>query len=202
MPAGGAAEPFPLSRAFPNTRQPVPPDTTPARIPGRRCGTSELHQVNQALPTNRRGAAADRARGRALPAAACSGRPPAALRARFARPPVAHHPYNILPKSSSPPPQAPSSSRKNVSRFPPAATPAGPDHKISPDSTAGSPENKIMPPFRPRSRAEPSQDTLPPFTARLWPRFDANPVTISLPIPGAPPVNSFGCRKPVRAPHP
>ena len=200
--AGGAAEPFPLSRASPWTWQPAPPDTTPSRIPGRRRGTSELHQVNQVLPTNRRGAAADRARGRALPAAACSGRPPAALRARSARPAVAHPLYNILRDPPCPRPRRPAPPGKTVSPFPPAAAPAGPGHKISPGSTAGSLDNKTPPSFRPRSRAETGQDTLPPFTARLWPRLHANPVTISLPIPGTPPVNSFERRKPVRAPHP
>ena len=162
MPAGGAAEPFPLSRAFPNTRQPVPPDTTPARIPGRRCGTSELHQVNQALPTNRRGPRrTEQEVGLCPPRPAPVGhRPPFAL-ASLAPPWLTIHttsfqnPPRPRPRHPAPPGKTSPVFRRQppqpvrITKYPPTAPPAPPRTKSCPRSGPVHGPSRARTPCRP-----------------------------------------------------
>ena len=89
-PQAELAKPSSLSRASSRTRQPAPSDTTPVQIPGAGAGPRSPTRSTRPFPQIG-GAAAVRARDRALPAAACEGRPVAALRARFARPAYTHH---------------------------------------------------------------------------------------------------------------
>lgn len=124
-PPAELAKPLSLSRACPMTRQPVFPKTTPVRIPGTGAGPRSSTRSTRSLLQTGGSATASRKRLACHGLRAAAGRPSRSLRS-----PRRGSPHtNILSKASSPPPQAPGSSRKNTPHLLPAAAPADLDHK-------------------------------------------------------------------------